>query len=227
MKKVAVNIVDSYDLHQVHTDVVNYLYGSHELYDKDVAQGAIQIDYYVCNDSTTTNSYPLDFAIGSTVYNTQLRGYNELASTLQTGKNAELCLKTNKLVRNLYRSWVNGNALQKNAAKDVYSIVITYSPLLGRHRSRFLYDKDFLMELDILYAIVYEPRLLKMDYDCFVSSYYGFNKLVNFWRFLPYVEDSTFRIWDWFNTSDDPAKFILPMWLNMQSIKVRDITIDS
>lgn len=227
VRKIAVNIVDVYDLKEVHDHVVNFLYPSRDLYELDVANSEIKIDFYICNERSDGASGVLEFAPETIVHNVKLKGYEPLTNSIRTPTNITLCNKAENLIKNLYRSWQNSNTMQQNSLKDTYSLVITYDRSLSMHKAKYLYDKKFLMELDLVFAIMHEPRWLNMDYKCFVSSYSGFNKIVNLWRFFPYLEDATFNIWDWFRENNDPGGFILPMWLNMQTLKVRNIANDT
>ena len=83
--------------------------------------------------------------------------------------------------------------------------------------------KDFCIENDFFYTNIIEPRWIKANYHVFVCSPVTFFKLVNVWHFLKIVSDSTFKIWEFVSKVDDPDKFVIPMWLNMQTIKVREI----
>jgi hypothetical protein len=220
VKKIAVNVVDTYDLKQAHRDIINYLYPDQQLYHQDVANKRIRIDYFVCNQHTVTTSNQITEQIS--VHNTQLRGEDFQLLRIRTNENKATLDKSRRLLVQLYRSWLNSQLILQQAQDHIYSQVITYSPKLSGHRARFAHAKSFVTELDIFSTVILEPRWLKIDYDCYVTSMYGFNKTVNLWQFMPYVTDDTFKVWNWAELPD-ADKFILPVWLNMQSLKVRSI----
>jgi hypothetical protein len=218
VKKIAVNVVDTYDLKQAHLDIINYLYPDRQASNQDVENKRIRIDYFVCNEVTGTSVNKVSDTVS--IHNTQLEGEDFQLNRIRTNDNKVTVEKFRRLLVRLYRSWLNGQVILQQAQDHIYSHVITYSPVLASHHARFAHAKGFVTELDIVSAIIYEPRWLKIDYDCFVTSMYGFNKIVNFWQFMPYVTDDTFRIWNW-SELPDADKFLLPVWLGMQALKVR------
>lgn len=221
IKKIAVNVVSACDLNQAHADVINYLYPDYAAYQEDVNQNAIRIDYYVCHDHINQDSTE---AISSTasVFRSVPRGKQFQLNRIRTDANADSVDRFSRFLESLYQSWINNIQIQNHNLNHAYSLVINYSPKLQSHRAKYSYDRKFITELDIFNTIIYEPRWLKIDYDCYVTSACGFSKTVNFWQFMPYVTSDTFKLWSWYDLPD-ADQFILPLWLNQQALKVRSI----
>lgn len=221
IKKIAVNVVDMYDLKQAHEHIINYLYPDRDAYQEDVSQNRIRIDFYVCHQHITEDS-----AIAATdninVFKSVPSGIKFQLDQIRTDQNRECVDKFMPLLKSLYQSWINSQQLLKQAQNHIYSLVINYSPKLQHHQARYSHSREFRTELDIFNAIIYEPRWLKIDYDCYVTSVYGFNKTVNFWRFMPYITTDMFKLWTWYNLPE-ADRFVLPLWLQMQAMKVRSI----
>lgn len=221
IKKIAVNVVDMYDLKQAHADVVNYLYPNRQTYEQDVSLNRIRIDFYVCHQHITKDS-----AIAATdnvnVFKSVPMGMEFQLDQIRTNHNRECVDKFKPLLDSLYLSWINSQQLLKQAQNHIYSLVINYSPKLQHHQAQYSHSREFRTELDIFNAIIYEPRWLKIEYDCYVTSVYGFNKTVNFWKFMPYITSDTFKLWVWYDLPE-AEKFVLPLWLQQQALKVRSI----
>ena len=221
IKKIAVNVVDDYDLKQAHDDVVAYLYPDRQAYLQDISLNRIRIDFYVCHQRITENSAEVA-ADNINVFRSAPRGMEFQLNQIRTNQNRDSVVKFQPLLQNLYLSWINSQQILKQAQNHVYSMVINYSPKLQGHNAQYSHSRLFKTELDIFNAIIYEPRWLKIEYDCYVTSVYGFNKTVNFWRFMPYITDDTFKVWNWVELPE-ADKFVLPLWLSMQVLKVRSI----
>lgn len=222
IKKIAVNLVSAHDLKQAHADIINYLYPDREAYLSDVRQNAIRIDYYVCHEHITADS-TVEYNKNTTVHKTVPRGLQYQLESIRTQDNTSSVDQFQRLLNSLYCSWINSLKIQQQAQQHIYSLVINYSPLLAQHRARYAYSRNFITELDIFNTIIYEPRWLKIDYDCYVTSVYGFNKTVNFWRFMPSVTSDSLKHYNW-HQSPQADQFVLPMWLNQQSLRVRSIS---
>ncbi len=221
IKKIAVNVVGDYDLKQAHEDVINYLYPNRQAYEQDVKLNRIRIDFYVCTEHTAEDSAVVA-ADTVNVFRSRPMGLEFQLNQIRTNDNRECVDKFNTLLRSLYLSWINSQQMLKQAENHIYSLVINYSPKLQSHHARYSHSRLFKTELDIFSAIIYEPRWLKIEYDCYVTSQYGFNKTVNFWRFMPYITSDTFKLWVWYDLPD-ADKFALPLWLQQQAMKVRSI----
>lgn len=221
IKKIAVNVVGNYDLKQAHEDVVNYLYPNRQTYEQDVKLNRIRIDFYVCHQQITEDSATVA-ADTVNVFRSVPRGMEFQLEQIRTNDNRLCADKFSLLLQSLYQSWINSQQMLKQAENHIYSLVINYSPKLQSHHAQYSHSRLFKTELDIFSAIIYEPRWLKIEYDCYVTSMYGFNKLVNFWRFMPYITSDTFKVWVWFDLPE-AEKFVLPLWLQMQAMKVRSI----
>ena len=221
IKKIAVNVVGNYDLKKAHEDVVNYLYPNRQTYEQDVKLNRIRIDFYVCHQQITEDSATVA-ADTVNVFRSVPRGMEFQLEQIRTNDNRLCADKFSLLLQSLYQSWINSQQMLKQAENHIYSLVINYSPKLQSHHARYSHSRLFKTELDIFSAIIYEPRWLKIEYDCYVTSMYGFNKLVNFWRFMPYITTDTFKVWNWFDLPE-AEKFVLPLWLQMQAMKVRSI----
>lgn len=221
VKKIAVNVVGNYDLKQAHEDVINYLYPNRQTYEQDVKLNRIRIDYYVCHQQVTEDFVNVA-ANHINVFRSAPRGMEFQLNQIRTNANRECVDRFSVLLQSLYQSWINSQQMLKQAENHIYSLVINYSPKLQSHRAKYSHSRLFKTELDIFNAIIYEPRWLKIEYDCYVTSVYGFNKLVNFWRFMPYVTSDTFKVWVWYDLPE-ADKFALPLWLQQQAMKVRSI----
>jgi hypothetical protein len=221
IKKIAVNVTSAYDLKQAHEHIINYLYSDRAAYQEDVRQNKIRIDYFVCHSGITEDSGAVITDTVS-VFKSVPRGMEFQLNRIRTDQNRECADKFRSLLESLYLSWINSQQLLKQAQNHIYSLVINYSPKLQHHRAKYSHSREFRTELDIFNAIIYEPRWLKIDYDCYVTSVYGFNKTVNFWQFMPYITTDTFKIWVWYNLPE-ADRFVLPLWLQMQAMKVRSI----
>jgi hypothetical protein len=221
VKKIAVNVVDGYDLKQAHADVIDYLYPNRQAYQQDVDLKRIRMDFYVCHQQITEDSVTVA-ADNVNVIRSVPRGMEFQLDRIRTNQNRDSVVKFQPLLQNLYLSWINSQQILQQAQNHIYSLVINYSPKLRSHRAKYSHSRLFKTELDIFNAIIYEPRWLKIEYDCYATSVYGFNKTVNFWQFMPYITDDTFKVWNWADLPESD-KFVLPLWLGMQALKVRNI----
>lgn len=220
MKKIAVNIVSEIDMIEAHNNVVDFLFSSREAYEQELANGNIQIDYFVCH-ADVKEVYDGPGFENSTIVSTILVNEETMFNKVHNGTNQEMLDRIKPLFKKMYRSYINSLQLHKRTTKNFYDMVIGYDPCLRDFKIEK--KKDFNVENDFFYTSVIEPRWLKINYNIFVCSPSTFIKIVNFWHFLKIVADTTFKIWKFVDEVDDPDKFIFPMWLNMQTIKVRGI----
>lgn len=223
MKKIAVNIVTEINMAEAYNDVINFLFTDKEEYERELAAGKIRIDFFVCH-ADVKEVYNGPAYKNSKVISSILVNEEKMFQTVNNGLNSQTLLKNKKLFKQIYRSYINSIQMHKNTTKSFYDMVISYDHSL----KNFTHKKktDFTIENDFLYTHIIEPRWLKIDYKLFVCSPATFFKIVNMWHFLKIVADSTFKIWQFIETAQDADKFVLPMWLNMQSIKVRRIDRD-
>ena len=220
MHKIAVNITEVHNLEEVHRNVVNFLYPVYQDYLNDVGQNMIRIDFYICHEYVEEKISYSAFD-NTTIRSSLLINKDKMFDNVHNGKNDMVLDKCKKLFATTYKSYINAQAIQKNILVDSYSMIITYSPNIINYKINN--HSDFYIEDNFIFAFIKEPRWLKLDYNFYVCNVTTFFKLVNFWYFLNTVSDNTFKIWDWFTGIDDCEEFILPLWLNMQSIKIRRI----
>lgn len=220
MKKIAVNIVSEINLVEAHNDVVNFLFSSREEYEQELANNNIQIDYFVCH-ADVKEVYTGPGFENSTIISSILPNEEKMFNNVHNGVNAETLAKVKPLFKRMYRSYINSLQLHRNATNNFYSMVIGYDNCLKDFK--LTKKKNFIIENDFLYTHVIEPRWLKVNYNIFVCSPSTFLKIVNTWHFLKIVSDQTFKIWEFLNNSENPDRFVFPMFTNMQCIKIRDI----
>lgn len=220
MRKIAVSIVSEIDMIEAHNDVVNFLFSSRQAYEQELANGNIQIDYFICH-ADVREFYDGPGFENSTIVTTMLTHEETMFNNVNNGVNSVILQRIKPLFKRMYRSSINANQLHKRTTKNFYDMVIGYDNCIKDFRIHK--KKDFFIENDFLYTSVIEPRWLKINYNIFVCSPATFCKIVNIWHFFKIVSDSTFKIWEFLDKSDDPDRFVFPMWLNMQCIKVREI----
>jgi len=220
MKKIAVNVVTEMNLIEVHNDVVNFLYSSRQAYEQDIAEGNIQIDYFVCHADVKEIYNGPGFET-STIISSILINEEEMFNNIHNGVNSNILERVKPLFKQMYRSYINANKIHKNMTRNFYDMVLSYDNCLKDFRIKN--KKNFFIENDFLFTHVIEPRWLKVNYNIIVCSPMTFFKIVNVWHFFKVVADSTFKIWDFVDKVNDPDKFVFPMWTNMQNIKIRDM----
>lgn len=220
MHRIAVNITEAYELEEVHRNVVNFLYPVYQDYLNDVGQNMIRIDFYVCHEYVKE---PVSYSAfdNTTVRSSLLVNRDKIFDAVHNGKNDMVLDKCKKLFTTMYKSYINAQVIQKNIIADTYSMIINYGPNIVNYKINN--HNNFFLEDNFMFVFVKEPRWVKLDYNFYACNIPTFFKIINFWHFLRAVGDSTFKIWDWFTTIEDCEEFILPMWLNMQSIKIRRI----
>ena len=220
MRKIAVSIVTEIDMIEAHNDVVNFLFSSREAYEQELANGNIQIDYFICH-ADVKEVYDGPGFENSTIVSTILKHEETMFNNINNGTNSSILTRIKPLFKRMYRSSINAGQLHKRTTKNFYDMVIGYDNCIKDFRIQK--KRDFFIENDFLYTCIIEPRWLKINYNIFVCSPATFYKMVNIWHFLNIVSDSTFKIWEFLDKSNDPDRFVFPMWLNMQCIKVREI----
>ena len=220
MKKIAVNIVSEIDMIEAHNNVVDFLFSSRQAYEQELANGNIQIDYFVCH-ADVKEVYDGPGFENSTIVSTILTHEETMFNNVNNGVNSDTLVRLKPMFKRMYRSYINSNQIHRRLTKNFYDMVISYDNCLKDFRIKK--KKDFCIENDFFYTNIIEPRWIKANYHVFVCSPVTFFKLVNVWHFLKIVSDSTFKIWEFVSKVDDPDKFVIPMWLNMQTIKVREI----
>ena len=220
MKKIAVNIVSEIDMIEAHNNVVDFLFSSREAYEQELANGNIQIDYFVCH-SDVKEVYNGPGFENSTVVSTILTHEETMFNNVNNGTNSYTLEQVKSLFKVMYRSYINSLAMHKNITKNFYDMVISYDHGLKDYRVKN--KKNFTLEQDFLFINIVEPRWLNVNYKFYACATSTFFKIVNFWQFMSIVSDSTFKIWTWMEGRIDADGFILPMYLNNQFIKVRDI----
>jgi len=220
MKKIAVNIVTEINMEEAHNNVINFLFSSRQAYEQELANGNIQIDYFVCH-ADVKEVYNGPAFENSTVISSVLTNEEAMFNNIQNGTNSGITQRIKPLFKRMYRSYINSQQMHRNLTKNFYDMVISYDTCIKDFKVQK--KKDFCIENDFVYTQIIEPRWLKVNYLIFVSSLPTFFKIVNLWHFLKIVSDSTFKIWHFVDTVDDPDKFVFPMWLNMQTIKVRGV----
>lgn len=220
MKKIAVSIVTEIDMIEAHNDVVNFLFSNRQAYEQELAKGNIQIDYFVCH-ADVREVYDGPGFENSTIVSTILTHEETMFNNVHNGTNSQILERIKPLFKRMYRSSINANQLHKRTTKNFYDMVIGYDNCIKDFRIHK--KKDFFIENDFLYSNIIEPRWLKINYNIFVCSPATFCKIVNIWHFLKIVSDATFKIWEFIDKAEDPDRFVFPMWLNMQCIKVREI----
>ena len=223
MKKVAVNVITEQNLLEVHNDVINFLFSDRETYEQELANNNIQIDYFICHPNVTEGFYGTAFE-NSTIISSRLVNEERMFNNVHNGYNEETLIKLKPLFTRMYRSYINSLQLHKHTTKNFYDMVIGYDNCLKDFR---IHPKqNFTIENDFLYTHIIEPRWLKINYDIFICSPSTFLKMVNVWHFFKIISDQTFKIWDFLQTAENPDRFVLPMFTNMQTIKIRDIRND-
>jgi hypothetical protein len=223
MKKIAVNVIDEVNIEEVHNDVINFLFSNRETYNQEVANNNIQIDYFICHSNVTNSFYGPAFE-NSTIISSPLVNEEKMFNNVHNGVNDKTLSQVRILFNRMYRSYINSLQLHKYTKNNFYNMVISYDNCLKDFRVQ--QKKDFTIENDFLYTHIIEPRWLKINYNIFVCSPSTFLKIVNVWHFLKIVSDQTFKIWEFLQTSENPDRFVLPMFTNMQTIKIRDIHND-
>ena len=220
MKKIAVNIVSEIDLIEAHNNVVAFLFPSREIYEQEVVNSNIQIDYFVCH-ADVREVYDGPGFENSTIVSTILVNEETMFNKVHNGVNSEILKRVEPLFKRMYRLYLNSIQLHKRTKKNFYDLVIGYDDCIRNFKIQK--KTNFSVEYDFFYTHIIEPRWLKINYNLFVCSSSTFLKIVNIWHFLQTVSDSTFKIWHFITESAEPDKFVFPMWLSMQSVKVRNI----
>lgn len=220
MKKIAVNIVEELDLLEVHRNVVNFLYADINEYHNDLRQNNIQIDYFICHPNIKEVFNGRMFE-NSTVISSVLTHEETMFNNVHNGTNAEMLGRVKSLFKVMYRSYINSLAIHKNTTANLYNMVISYDTSLRIFQIKN--KKNFTLEQDFLFINILEPRWLNIDYRFYACATSTFFKMVNFWQFMSIVSDSTFKIWTWMEGRIDTDRFVFPMWLQNQSIKVRKL----
>jgi hypothetical protein len=208
------------DMIEAHNNVVAFLFPSREIYEQEVVNGNIQIDYFVCH-ADVQEVYDGPGFENSTIVSTILVNEETMFNKVHNGTNEQMLARIKPLFKKMYRSYINSIQLHKRTTKNFYDMVIGYDPCLRDFKIEK--KKDFNIENEFFYTSVIEPRWLKINYNVFVCSPATFMKIVNFWHFLKIVADATFKIWEFVDKVEDPDKFVFPMWLSMQTIKIRRI----
>lgn len=223
MKKIAVNIVTEINIEEAHNDVINFLFSSRQAYEQELVNGNIQIDYFVCHANVKEPHDAPGFE-NSAIVSTVLVNEEQMFNQIHNGTNELILNKVKPLFKQMYRSYINSLQIHKRTTKNFYDMVISYDNCLKDFSVQ--QKKNFSLENNFVYTCIIEPRWLKINYNVLICSTPTFFKIVNLWHFFKIVSDSTFKIWDFINSADRPDRFVLPMWLNMQSIKVRGIRND-
>lgn len=221
MKKIAVNIVDEINLQEAHDNVINFLYSTRDEYFRDLEQNNIKIDYYICHPHVK-EIYTGPLFENSTITSSVLTNEEVMFNNVHNGTNTEILARLKNLFRVMYRSYINSQAIHQNTTKHLYDMVISYD----KNHSLMYFKtnkKNFTLEQDFMFINIIEPRWLNVDYTYYACATSTFFKIVNFWRFLSIVSDQTFNIWTWLDGRIDADRFIFPMWLSNQNIKVRNI----
>jgi len=223
MKKIAVSIVTEQNLVEVHNDVINFLFSDRKTYEQELFNNNIQIDYFICH-ANVKEVFEGSVFENSTVVSSILVNEEKMFDNIHNGHNEETLIKLKPLFTRMYRSYINSLQLHKHTTKNFYDMVIGYDNCLKEFR---IHPKqNFTVENDFLYTHIIEPRWLKINYNIFICSPSTFLKIVNVWHFFKIISDQTFRIWEFLQASENPDRFVLPMFTNMQTIKIRDIRND-
>lgn len=220
MKKIAVSIVSEIDMIEAHNNVVDFLFSSRQAYEQELANGNIQIDYFICH-SDVKEFYNGPGFENSTIVSTILTHEDTMFNNVCNGTNLETLKRVKSLFKVMYRSYINSMAIHKHTTKNLYDMVISYDH--GLKNFRIKNKNNFTLEQDFLFTNILEPRWLKINYRFYACTTSTFFKIVNFWYFISIVSDSTFKIWDWLDGHPNADEFILPMYLTNQFIKVREI----
>jgi len=220
MKKIAVNVVEELNLQEVHNDIVNFLYPDITDYHKDLELNNIQIDYFICHPNVTEVFNGTMFE-NSNITSSILTHEDTMFNNMNNGTNSDTLQRVKSLFKVMYRSHINALAIHKNSTKNLYNMIISYDNSLKDFKVKN--NKNFTVEQDFLFINIIEPRWLNVNYKFYVCATSTFFRIVNFWHFLSIVSDSTFKIWTWMESRPDADRFIFPMWLNNQFIKVREI----
>ena len=157
----------------------------------------------------------------STVISSVLTHEETMFNNVHNGTNAEMLGRVKSLFKVMYRSYINSLAIHKNTTANLYNMVISYDTSLRIFQIKN--KKNFTLEQDFLFINILEPRWLNIDYRFYACATSTFFKMVNFWQFMSIVSDSTFKIWTWMEGRIDTDRFVFPMWLQNQSIKVRKL----
>jgi hypothetical protein len=220
MKKIAVNVVKEINMEEAHNDVVNFLFSNKEEYLNELKLGNIQINYFVCH-SDVKEEYDGPAFENSEVVSSLLVNEDTMFNNIDNGTNTVTLSRNKNLFKHMYRSYINSLQIHKRCTTHLYDMVINYSNDLKSFKIKNI--NSFKQEADFFHVHILEPKWLKVNYNVYACSPSTFFKVVNFWYFLSIVSDQTFRVWDFIDKCEDSERFVLPMWLNMQSIKVRDI----
>ena len=220
MKKIAVNVVEELNLQEVHNNIVNFLYLDIADYHKDLELNDIQIDYFICHPNVKEVFNGRMFE-NSTVISSLLTHEDTMFNNVHNGTNSDILAQIKLLFKVMYRSYINSLAIHKNTTKNLYNMVISYDNSLKDFKIKN--KKNFTLEQDYLFINIIEPRWLNVNYKFYACATSTFFKIVNFWHFTSIFSDSTFKIWTWLEGRIDTDRFIFPMWLNNQFIKVREI----
>lgn len=206
IKKIAVNVIGSYDLNDIHNDVINFLY---PVIDE---LNSIQIDYFICNQDVTDKNKEYHLENSSVIY-TPLVNEDHFLNLVTTSENRFIIKTLHKIFKISFRSYLNSIAIQQDSLNNIYGMVITYSPMIKDCKINSL-----LIEQDFLYArMSADFRPLMLDYDLCITNMSTFFKVVNLWHFLSKIDNSSKL-----HIADNNIH-IFSSWLNMQNIRVRDL----
>lgn len=236
-RKVAVNITSPCDLDAVHKKVVDFLFTKGEK-EYLVFPNFNKIDYYICHQGIQEPSQEKKF-LNSVVYYSPSENEVALLNSCLHDENKQIVEATNKLSIMFFRSYVNSNVMHKSIYTGAYDCVINYSDQINNYKmSRHLthYDivseklyqsnKNFI-ENNLFYTIVICPMNPEVDYSFFVTTQTTFLRVIMFWQFIRLLDDKIWKYNWWIDWKSNPAstkpdKLILPCWLDMQGIYIRN-----
>lgn len=236
-RNVAVNITSHCDLDIIHKKVVAFLFQKGEK-EYLVFPELYKIDYYICHPGIKEPSQNRKF-LNSMVYYSPAENELELLKSLVHDANNLIFKATNKLSPMLFRSYINSNVMHKSIYTTTYDCVINYSDKIENYKmdnhlthydevtgNLYSHNKHFI-ENNLFYTTVICPMVPEVDYSFFVTTQSTFLRVVMFWQFIRLLDDNIWKTnwWtDWKNdtNSKKPDGFILPCWLDMQGIYIRN-----
>jgi hypothetical protein len=220
MKKIAVNIVSEIDMIEAHNNVVDFLFSDRQAYEQELANGNIQIDYFVCHADVKEAYHGPGFE-NSTIVSTILTNEETMFNNVHNGTNSYTLEQVKSLFKVMYRSYINSLVIHKNTTKNLYDMVISYDH--GLQNFRIKNKKNFTLEQDFLFINIQEHRWAKVNYKFYACATSTFFKIVNFWQFTSVFSDNIFKIWTFLEGHPDTDRYLLPMYLNNQFIKIREL----
>lgn len=235
--KVAVNITSHCDLDAVHKKVVEFLFQKGEKEYLDFPE-LYKIDYYICHPGVKEPSQNRKF-LNSMVYYSPAENELGLLKSLAHDWNKQLIQVTDDLCKMFFRSYVNSNVMHKSIYTGAYDCVINYSDKIEDYKmanhfthydiatgNPFSSNKHFI-ENNLFYSIIICPMVPEVDYSFFVTTQSTFLRVIMLWQFIRLLDDWSWGAdwWvNWKNNTDSkkPDGFILPCWLDMQGIYIRN-----